>query len=412
MSTLTIYEAERKRFEATIERGFYDGALNMKKWGLRIMLALLTFTLGLCVAAIVRFRLAPMVKVESAKVGASIKAQLPPLTLDEVNGHISRIAEDAQPTDEVMKPHPVSISPYEIKLLVNQNNKSARQRKGYELDFESIWNQLDIKPDVYTNFDHADISTFQLDNKLDEETVLRLYTDMGWQSIYLIFKKSAAHSKVSGRSILLGYINAFTWIDNPQIRVVSIGANRWVVVRHCAGHGSGGYYREDDDWYEVSDNGVIPVLSYYDFLSGGMNPRVERDTQILKLGFINGVATVVLRVSNTYEGYTEHDDSIPLWKDRRKVTFIRHFGASKFVLDRHNSEISDEELCDLSDSDELCGSVDYSTTYFLQYNYPELVKIVVRGNGKQKEWLRNFLKDCDDSVEKQALQKALEGAQP
>ena len=55
---------------------------------------------------------------------------------------------------------------------------------------------------------------------------------------------------------------------------------------------------------------------------------------------------------------------------------------------------------------------DISNEDILKYNYRDLAKIAVKGNEKQKEWLRNYLNTCDDSVEKQSLQKALEGAQP
>jgi hypothetical protein len=386
----------------------------MKKWGVRILSAFLTLTLGLCAAGIVRFRLAPVAKVETVVVGADIQAQLPP----------TQIAEDAQPANESdgnaqstkndyepIKPHPVSISPYKIKRLVEQD-KSSRRRKEDDLDFESILNRLEIKPDVYTAFDHAEISTFQLDNKPGEETVLRLYADEGWQSIYLIFKQGAVRSNARRRWILLGYIDAFTWIDNPQIRVESVGTNHWLVIRHCAWHGSGGYYRENDDWYVVSDHGVIPALSYYDFDSGGTNPNRESKTKVLKSGFIGGAVTILLQVSDTYKGYTDNGDSLPLWEDRKKVTFIRPLDSSKFVPAPHNSEISEEEICALSDSDGHCSSDDYDTTHFLQYNYQELAKIAARGNAKQKEWLRNYLDTSDESIEKQSLQKALEGAQP
>lgn len=377
----------------------------MAMWGTRILSAFLAFTLGVYSTGIVRYAVAAADKVRT--VYAAGKSQMLPLLKLNVADHQS--SHDAA---DVMQPHPVSLSPYQIKLLIDQNSKSEQKEKEYDLDFESIWSQLDIRPNVYTKLDHADISRFQLDNELGAETVLRLCADTGWQSIYLIFKKSATHLNANGGWTLLGYIDAFTWIDSPQIRVVSIGTNHWLVVRHCAGHGSGGYYREDDDWYGVSDNGVIPVLSYYNILSGGMNPNSERDTKIQLLGFRDGVATVVLQVSNAYKGYTEHYESIPLWKDTRRVTFVRTLGTSAFVPDFPHSELSEEEICDLSDSDELCGSVDYSTTSFLQYNYLELTRIAAKGKRKQREWLRNFLNDCDDSLEKQSLQNALGETRP
>ena len=48
----------------------------------------------------------------------------------------------------------------------------------------------------------------------------------------------------------------------------------------------------------------------------------------------------------------------------------------------------------------------------MKYNYYDLARLAVNGSAKQKEWLRNYLETCDDSPEKQSLQKALEGARP
>ncbi|HKC65511.1 MAG TPA: hypothetical protein VKB86_17850, partial [Pyrinomonadaceae bacterium] len=86
-------------------------------------------------------------------------------------------------------------------------------------------------------------------------------------------------------------------------------------------------------------------------------------------------------------------------------------GSSKFVPDFDKSEMSAEGICDLITPDESCSSYS-SNTEFLQYNYQELATIAARGNRNQKEWLRDYLNTCNDSPEKQSLQKALEGARP
>jgi hypothetical protein len=49
---------------------------------------------------------------------------------------------------------------------------------------------------------------------------------------------------------------------------------------------------------------------------------------------------------------------------------------------------------------------------FLKYNDREQAKVVVRGNAKQKDWLRIYLDTCDDSPRKQSLLRSLEGEQP
>jgi hypothetical protein len=382
----------------------------MKKWVLRILSTFLTFTLGLGAASIVRFILAPATKLRPVYDVANIQIQFPP----------PQIAEETQPTDEtdeVMQPHPVSISPYEIKLLVDQNNKSARQEKGYELNFEPIWKQLGIKPEASRDFDgvcngncEAELISLELDGKSGKETLVRLYKEATWEFIYLIFKKANPQSSKAGW-IFLGYIYVWVWYEEPQLRVVSIGTNRWLVIRHCAGHGSN-YHREDDDWYEVSDGGVVLALSYYASQFGGMNPTIDSRTKVIKSDFRNGVASVVVQVSDTYVGYDSDSNNLfPLWTNRMKVTLIKQPGISKFVPDFYKSEMSAESICDLTSPDESCHPYSHDTK-FLQYNYRELARLAGKGNFKQKEWLRNYLDICGDSLEKQSLQKAMEGARP
>ena len=79
----------------------------------------------------------------------------------------------------------------------------------------------------------------------------------------------------------------------------------------------------------------------------------------------------------------------------------------KFVLDERHSEMSAEEIDSATEFD--------ADSSILKYNYRELVKILVKGNAKQREWLRDFLNkchQCDSSEEKQSLQEALKGARP
>jgi hypothetical protein len=48
----------------------------------------------------------------------------------------------------------------------------------------------------------------------------------------------------------------------------------------------------------------------------------------------------------------------------------------------------------------------------LKYNYRELNRLAAVGNAKQKDWLRNYLADCDDTVERKSLESVLGGRQP
>src|ERR687884_945238 len=121
-------------------RNFINGALSMKKWGLRILSALLTFTLGLCATAFVRFIFAPAAKLRPVYDGASIQVQ-PPST------QIAGAAQPPDKADEIMQPHPVSISPYEIKRIIDEDRRTYQALDKSTLNLASIWDQLGLKED-------------------------------------------------------------------------------------------------------------------------------------------------------------------------------------------------------------------------------------------------------------------------
>ncbi|MDT5120835.1 MAG: hypothetical protein QOC96_317 [Acidobacteriota bacterium] len=387
----------------------------MKKWGLRILSAFLTFTLGLCAAAIVRFRLAPVAKVETVVVGANIQAQLPPTRIAENPQSTGKVEEDAQPTDEVyraIQPHQVSISPYEIKRLIDENRRAAQLAED-KLDLVPIWEKLGIRKNE-TGFDAnycygvcgADIFKLELDGKAGKEILLRLSDNGAMDYLYLIFSEEKTSSNNSTWN-LLGRIDSFGWYWNVPHRVEIAGTKRWLVIGRMTGHGSGfGSYAED--WYEVNKNGVERVLSFQTelFIGAGANPMIDRKTKVLSLDYHHGIAIVVLQTSTSYDEY-QRDNDFHLWSKKSKATFVKEFGTNRFSFDPLHSEILEKDL------DPLRGeAVQITDEEFLKYNYQELAKLAVEGNAKQKEWLRKFLKDCDESIEKQSLQKALEGAQP
>lgn len=379
----------------------------MKKWSLRILSAFLTFTLGICVVAAVRLSLAPAIKPPTVYTAANIQTQLPP----------TQIAEVAPPSDkvaEVMRPHLVSISPYEIKRLVDENHKAAERHQWEELPLETIWNQLDVHPPdsdstiVKCNGDcRADVVTLELDGKPGAETMLILDS---WDLCrFLIFKQNLTRRGLSAQWEFMGYIDASSWYVDPQYRVLTAGAKRWLVINENYGHGSGfGAYT--DSWYEITENGMTNVLSYQSSLYSAtwMNekPGISRKTEVLKIEDSEGITTVVLKSYTSYEGFLEATTELsPLWSNKRTATFLKGRGMHEFVFDSPHSEMAQAEL-----------SADYGEAItdeeVLKYNYMELNKLAAGGNAKQKEWLRSYLAACDDTIERESLQSVLEGTQP
>jgi hypothetical protein len=372
----------------------------MKRWGLRILSALLAFTLGLCAAKIMKFRPAPTTKVQPDNRAANIQAPLPP----------PQVVADARPTEEVeeaTQPHPVSISPYEIKRRVDENNLAARRGEEECLDLRPVLEQLGAGPDdsvpCYGTCDAA-VFMIELDGKPGRETLLRVDYNSTFTYHYFIFKRNRVQGGKGTEWSLLGDVVSGGWYSGPEDRVEISGTRRWLVVGGVTGHGSG-FHSNGERWYEVSEAGVVKVLDYQTRLfapSFGADAGIDRKTGILKFEHRDGLATLVLWSTTSYAGYIHPEQRFPLWRSRRTATFIKMPGTSKFIFDPLRSEMSEKEFISCYGDCERITDVE-----FLKYNYRELVRLAARGNAKQKEWLRSYLSTCDESPERRSLQTAL-----
>jgi hypothetical protein len=376
--------------------------LKMKKWGLRILSAFLTFTLGLCATTIIRFRPAPAPISQPAHTDADLEEQLPP----------TQVSEQRPLRDEIMRPHAVEISPYEIKRLIDENKRTAARRS--ELDVKPIWEQLNIQDDGKSSFTmdqcngycSADIFTHELDGKPGKETVLRLSAAATWGYRYLIFKQDNSQRGADSVWILLGYVDAFVRYSNPRHRVMTAGRQRWLAIEYVSGYGSG-FGSGAENWYEVTADGVKKVLSYQTYLYQGLHhPEIDRQATVTKVEQRDGIAIVSIRTSTSYGGLLEDlNERFPLWTARRQGTFIKGPGMREFIFDALHSEIASEEVDPYYGGD---GGI--SAEELLKYNYRELARLAGKGTYEQGLWLRRYLDTCDDSVEKQSLRKILADA--
>jgi len=398
----------------------------MKKWGLRILSATLTFTVG-TFAAIFFGRCLKPALIQPVRVSPSIKLQTPPMQIEEDEQATNETQEDAQPTDEVeedeplpnevynpIQPRPVSISPYEIKSILDEDKLQPCQRGEYGgfLDFGHIWKRLKLKitddsefPNRCTSSAKAYIYTIELDGKSGDETLLKLDFGEPSESLYLVFKY--VRSQHNAQWHLLGsipYVYGAPFVP-PSHKVISDGQHRWLVIDHSTGHGSA-FGSGADNWFEVSESGVKKVLSYQNGLFIGLsNPNVDRRSKILKCEYRAGITTVIVQSSTSFEGYDKQTyEPFNLWSNKRKAVFIKRPGMKKLILDSRHSEMSAKEINPYYGVD-----ADISNQDILKYNYRDLARIAAKGNEKQKEWLRGFLHVRNDSSSKQSLQKALEG---
>ncbi|HSQ23106.1 MAG TPA: hypothetical protein VLN44_01785, partial [Pyrinomonadaceae bacterium] len=212
-------------------------------------------------------------------------------------------------------------------------------------------------------------------------------------------------------------------------RIAYVNGKPFFVVRGQEGSGSG-FALYAETWYEVSDNGVKPVLSYPS--DGRTSPWPAGLAREFKVMTIPGAP----RANRLTVQYTVTYDSAGYDNENVKLEFVNHHRASykwdnasgKFVFDPQQSNISEAEINAIaniqSDDEPKQGTKIGETTFysssearsfigggyevFLKYNLPRLMTIAKGRAAKSKTWLRRFLSECRDTDEKKALLAAPE----
>jgi hypothetical protein len=379
----------------------------VRKLCLRVSFTLLTFTIGVFATKAVRVVYAPLTNVPPVREFTSPKTEMP----------LQPVANDSESSesDQIVKPHIVSISPYEIKRMVESDALALCERNGDSgyVDFGPIWDELSLStkeddesiPKRYSEATKATIYNVKLDDRLGIVTVLQVDFGAGIpdSTLYLVFKHTNGIN--SGAWTLLGalpYIYGPPFVP-PTHSVISDRQHRWLVIDYQTGHGSA-FGSGADDWFEISSTGVRKVLSYQNgYFLGYGNLAVDRRTRILKIESRDRIITVGIQFETAYGSQQEASSFklLHLWTNSRIGTFIKAPGMPRFVLDKTHSEISQGEV------DPYCSLEDLSNDDILKYNYLDLVKMAVAGNARQESWLRDFLVKCDNSSEKQSLLETL-----
>lgn len=383
----------------------------MKSWRTRILSAFIAFAIGTGAVIVLRFCLKPAPKNQTVNVAANTA----PLSFSDELPSFEPPLESTEPPPQPMKPHSVSISPYEIKKLVDEDMLSSCQLNGYTgyVDFGSVWEKLNLEinhdsadfPENCSSSAKAYLFPIELDGRPGNEIVLQLDFGIPEATLYLIFNHTGHTSNTAWN--LLGSI-PFSFgapFMPPSHKVITDGQHHWLVIEYSTGHGSA-FGTSAEDWYEVSDNGVSKVLSYRSGLYLGMgNPTIDSDTKVLKCEHRDGTSTVILQTSISYGSYDvpyTGDEPLPLWTSKWQATYLKLPGMREFIPDTFRSPTVEE--FDMLDK---YGEVKLNHD-FLKYNYAELAKIATLGDKKRKEWLRAFLEEREECIEKQSLQKLLE----
>jgi len=328
---------------------------------------------------------------------------------------------------------PKSTSPFEIARVVNQSRRLWRKRLQLDVDLGNTWERLGIDPGDFGGCSgdcEAVIYRHELDSTSGREVILKL-TQSYNSCRYLIFVRVKGKPPGRSRWKLRSYIDHdFNRYEMSSHRVVRAFGKNWLVIRGQEGSGSG-YALYSETWYRISRNGAEPVLSYpveghtYPWPTGVGREFKARAPSALP----GGVHHIVVRYNVNYTSLDYIKDHFAkLGGNRHRVFYSWNHKTGTFVFDRTHSDISEAELNAIagieSKEEQQSGTKIGGTTFytsaetkafvgggyevFLKYNSDRLMKIASGKNSARKQWLLEFLKECDQTTEKKALIRALQ----
>jgi hypothetical protein len=239
----------------------------------------------------------------------------------------------------------------------------------------------------------AEVFEYDLDGEPGNESLLRIADESAQACRYLVFKWNDGSWKV------LGHID----FENekyqmPQHTVVLSAGRTWLVIKGQGASGSGvaSYY---DSVFLVTPTGLIDAFSYVsEGTQYGMGSDANREfnARILSCALTNDVVTVEIEYSVTYVGGNN-----VLFTRKQKVAFRKHLGSRTKLYDAEHSDLSENELEAVYNIDSLTDEA------FLKYNYRELSEIAAGRDVARREWLREFLKNCKNTIENVRLRQML-----
>ena len=313
-----------------------------------------------------------------------------------------------------------SISPFELAKSIN----NVRRTK-VDVSLKETWQKLGIEAGSFedcSNDCEARIFRHELSSHAGPEVVLKLTRFFDFCR-YLVFARAP-----DGRGWkFLGHVDHdFNKYEMARHRIAAVNGKPFLVVRGQEGSGSG-YALYAETWYQVSDNGVKPVLSYPS--DGHTNPWPAGLARSFRVTTIPGAAranrpTRQYTVSYDAAGYEGNDVKLE-FVNQHRASYNWDDAAGKFVFDPQQSNISAAEVAAIAnieseeapkDGAKIGNITFYSSSkafigggyeVFLKYNLPRLMTIAKGRAAKSKAWLKQFLTECRDTDEKKALLSAL-----
>lgn len=313
-----------------------------------------------------------------------------------------------------------AVSPFELAKSINDV-----RRKHVDVDLKETWQKFGIDAGSFetcSNDCEARVFRHELSSHTGPEVVLKLTRFVDFCR-YLVFGRSQ-----DGRGWkFLGYVDHdFNKYEMARHRIATVNGRRFLVVRGQEGSGSG-YALYAETWYEVSDSGVKPVLSYpsqgqtYPWPAG-----LSRSFKTINLPDLKRSGPLTIQYTVTYAADGYDADKFKLeFVNQHRATYNWDAASGKFVPDPQQSNISGAEIAAIanieSEDEPKDGTKIGETTFyssskafvgggyevFLKHNLPRLMTIAKGRPSNARSWLKQFLTECRDTDEKKALLAAL-----
>lgn len=336
-------------------------------------------------------------------------------------------ASPDQTQTQARNPH--SVNPLEIERLINESKrvwkKSAVRQ---DVNLVPMWKDFGIDERQLENCGSGDCEAealkLDLDGQFPDEVVLKINNFHFCRFLVFTPNRSSRADKTNWN--FRGHIDwEFNRYEMARQRIARANGRPWLVIRGQAGSGTG-YSLYQEMFYELTSDGLRPVLSYpieghtYPWPAGlgrSFRARVQPGT--------NGEIVIVYEVDYEVARYADKKFK-KLGVNRHRVCYTWNNHQRAFVFSPACSDTSEEEISVIAgietdvvdEGEQIGGTTFYSMSehkafvgggydVFLKYNFPVLMKIANSKNEAERDWLREFLKDCDDTPKKTELLDAL-----
>lgn len=324
-----------------------------------------------------------------------------PLTLEpnpEAQTQEAQTSSSPLSQTDVSKAQLDSLSPYQMRsfVIAHRNSQLTELWQRLGIRFQYAGERVSKHPDGFLNKCigcEAEVFENELDDEPGREVLLRVSDNLQESCRYLVFKRVGNRS--SDKWKFLGNIDHdFGRYRMPQHLVLLSGGTSWLAIE--VQESSGNYFVSySSRLFKVNNNGLRELLTFpTEGHQRGVSaePHREFSSRLVSCDIKSGITTAEIEFSVSYS-----PDKL-LWQKRQKAVFRGYSG--KLSLDPRASDLTKEEL-------EAVYKNPLSNEDLLKYNLDELKRIAEQGPNEDKVWLREFLKQCDNTREKMRLLDAL-----